>query len=94
MKINDKRNAIETFEVVTSLKSIDRYSNIKEDGSEYCIIVLKTNAGNYSNYESIWNKQLIDVESLDENSQLKITYKVHTAKNGLHFKNFIKVELL
>lgn len=94
MKINDKRNQIKTFEVVTSLKGIDRYFNTREDGSEYCVIRLKTKDGNYSNFESIWNRQHIDAESLDENAMIKITYTKFLAKTCAEIKNFIKVELV
>lgn len=90
MKINDKTNESKNV-IETVMTSIDRYTNNK-NGREFSIIVLKTNDGNFSNYESIWTHQNIDLEKASDSLRVRITYTTHIAKNGAEFKNFVSVE--
>lgn len=53
------------------------------------MILLETDKGIFSGWETRWDKLNIDVESLEDNAHLSIIYKVNKS-----FNNFIKVYVL
>ena len=80
--IDTRINALQIFER-TTLK-----------GEEIKILVVKTDNGSFSNYYSVWKKLHIDAEAIADNQKAKITYTIHKAKNGVMYKNFVKIEIL
>lgn len=89
MKITVVDNNIETVEA--KLQSISQYTTNKR-GIETIIVVLHTDKGNFSNFKQVWRRQHIDADSLNEGDMLTIDYTIHTAANGVQFKNFVKVK--
>ena len=86
MKINI-REKTDMMTIEARLLSIDQVTRKNTD-----IIVVMTDAGNFSNYKTIFEKQKLDVDTLNEGDELKISYVIHTAKNNVEFKNFVKIE--
>lgn len=89
MKINkiNKAGAQEMMTVNAKLIGIDQYTNKNSE-----IIVVKTNAGNFSGFLSTFNTQNLDVDTLAEGDELEITYTIYKAKNNVEYKNFKKIE--
>ena len=85
MKINIRENS-STMTVEAHLLSIDQVTRKNTD-----IIVIKTDVGNFSNYKTLFEKQNLDVDNLNEGDTLKISYVIHKAKNNVEFKNFIAI---
>ena len=86
MKINI-REKTDMMTIEARLLSIDQVTRKNTD-----IIVVMTDAGNFSNYKTIFEKQKLDVDTLNEGDELKISYVIYTAKNNVEFKNFVKIE--
>lgn len=92
MKITKTTSMKETATAYARLKSIGEFDRIGKDGNVTPIIVIRTDNGNFSNFRTVFDLQGIDVESLEADDRLEITYTVHVAKNGVKYKNFVKVE--
>lgn len=92
MKISKTTSLKETTTANARLKSIEEFDRIGRDGNVTPIIVIKTNHGNFSNFRTVFDAQGIDVEALQADDELEIVYTVHVAKNGVKYKNFVKVE--
>ena len=88
MKISTVKKDIQT--VKAKLTKVEQFTTSK-NGQELQILVLYTDKGNFSNHVSVWKKQHIDIEKLKEGEELSIDYTMHTAANGVQFKNFVKV---
>lgn len=58
-------------------------------GKNVAIICLVTDEGFFSNFESVWKKQGIDISKVKEGDPIEVLWK---DSNG--FKNFVKVMLV
>ena len=72
----------------TKINHINRVEKTnKKTNESYFVIVLLTNDGVFTNYESIWKRQMLDAESLTSVDLVEITY----VTNG-KYANFISVK--
>lgn len=90
-----KISKVETFKTTARLKGIEETSFKSKNGTDTDIIMLKTDSGTFTNFKSVWEKQHIDVEQLDEGDKLEIRYSKYVNQSkGRTFKNFITVDVV
>ena len=81
------------FEVKTKVQSVEASSFTSKNGADTTIVLVKTDAGTFSNFQSEWDKQSIDIETLNEGDELEITYKVFVKPHSERkFMNFVKIK--
>ena len=84
MKVED----VKYIKTTTKINRINRVEKTnKKTNESYFVIVLLTNDGVFTNYESIWKRQMLDAESLTRDDLVEITY----VTNG-KYANFISVK--
>lgn len=84
MKVED----VKYIKTTTKINHINRVEKTnKKTNESYFVIVLLTNDGVFTNYESIWKRQMLDTESLTRDDLVEITY----VTNG-KYANFISVK--
>ena len=89
MKIDN----IETKNMTTRIKSIEQQKFIAKAGQPTTIVLVKTEDGTFSNFLNIWEKQHIDLDSLEEGDLLNIVYTTFfNDKKNHEFKNFISIK--
>lgn len=86
MKINT------AITILTKIKGISKRVFTAKNGKETVIVIVHTEAGNFSNYENIWMKQKIDLEAINEDDLVEITYTTYfDAAHNHEYKNFVSV---
>lgn len=81
-------------QIKTRVKSIEQRKFIAKAGQETIIVLVKTEDGTFTNFLNIWEKQHIDLDSLEEGELIDITYTTffHAGKNR-EYKNFIAIKV-
>ena len=91
MKVDD----VQVMKVTTRIKSVERSEFVSKKGAETAIMIVRTAAGSFSNYVSVWERQGIDLDKVNEGDAVEIQYKVYRSENkNREFKNFITIKLL
>ena len=92
MKMKMKNIVIK--QIKTRVKSIEQRKFIAKAGQETIIVLVKTEDGTFTNFLNIWEKQHIDLDSLEEGELIDITYTTffHAGKNR-EYKNFIAIKV-
>ena len=94
MKITTVVSDKKIYVIDTHINELQIFERTTHNGEKIKILIVKTESGSFSNYYSIWKKLHIDAEAIADNQKAKITYTIHTAKNGVMYKNFVKIEIL
>ena len=82
-----------TLTTTTKIKDISKHTFMSKDGKETSIVIVHTEDGNFSNFESIWKKQKLDLDSIKEGDFVEITYTTYfDTKHSHEYKNFTKIE--
>ena len=77
----------------TKIKNISKHTFTSKDGKETSIVIVHTEDGNFSNFESIWKKQKLDLDNIKEGDFVEITYTTYFDNKHSHeYKNFTKIE--
>lgn len=77
----------------TKIKDISKHAFTSKDGKETSIVIVQTEDGNFSNFENVWKKQKLDLDSIKEGDFVEITYKTYfDTKHSHEYKNFTKIE--
>lgn len=89
-----KMNNIETKHMTTRIKSVEQQKFIAKAGQPTTIVIVKTEDGTFTNFLNVWEKQHIDLDSLEEGDLIDITYTTffHAGKNR-EYKNFISIKV-
>lgn len=88
-----KMNNIETKNMTTRIKSIEQQKFIAKAGHPTTIVLVRTEDGTFTNFLNIWEKQHIDLDSLEEGDLLDIAYTTFfNAKKNREYKNFISIK--
>ena len=91
MKMKITKN--EHLTVRAKVQSIEESHFTSKNGADTTIVLVKTDAGTFSNFQSEWDKQNIDIETLNEGDELEITYKVFVKPHSERkFMNFTKIK--
>lgn len=91
MKVDDVR----VMKVTTRIKSVERSEFVSKKGADTAIMIVRTEAGSFSNYASVWERQGIDLDKVSEGDAVEIQYKVYRCEGkNREFKNFITIKLL
>lgn len=78
--------------ITTKIKDISKHTFVSKNGRETSIVMIQTEAGNFSNFENIWEKQKIDLDNTKEGDLVEITYTTYfDAKHSHEYKNFLQV---
>ena len=70
MKIQIKK--VQTIE--TEIYAIEEQDFSSNNGNQTSIIILKTTAGNFTNYKQVWEKLKVDAERLNIGDKVLINY--------------------
>ena len=82
-----------TLTTTTKIKDISKHTFMSKDGKETSIVIVHTEDGNFSNFESIWKKQKLDLDNIKEGDFVEITYTTYfDTKHSHEYKNFTKIE--
>ena len=77
----------------TKIKDVSKHTFMSKDGKETSIVIVQTEDGNFSNFESIWKKQKLDLDNIKEGDFVEITYTTYfDTKHSHEYKNFTKIE--
>lgn len=91
MKIDDAR----VMKVTTRIKSVEKTEFISKKGAETTIMIVRTEAGSFSNYVSVWEQQGIDLDKVSEGDPVEIQYRIYRSESkNREFKNFITIKPL
>ncbi len=86
-------NNVDTYQIKTRVKSIEKRKFIAKAGQETIIVLVKTDDGTFTNFLNVWEKQNIDLDALEEGDLLDITYTTFfNAKKNHEYKNFITIK--
>lgn len=84
-----------TLTTTTKIKDISKHTFTSKDGKATSIVIVQTEDGNFSNFESIWKKQKLDLDSIKEGDLVEITYTTYfDTKHNHEYKNFKKVRIV
>ena len=82
-----------TLNTTTKIKDVSKHTFMSKDGKETSIVIVHTEDGNFSNFESIWKKQKLDLDNIKEGDFVDITYTTYfDTKHSHEYKNFTKIE--
>lgn len=77
--------------IKTKINCINKTEKInKQTGQKFSIIILLTKDGIFTNYESVWDKQMIDVEKLTKEDLVEISFVTKDGK----YANFVNVKVI
>lgn len=81
--------------IETTLLGVFKNTFTAKNGNDVTIISLKTSDGYFTNYESVWKKQNIDVSALPDKTKVSVGFIEHecTEKDRI-YKNFLSVKVL
>ena len=83
-----------TLTTTTKIKDISKHTFTSKDGRATSIVIVQTEDGNFSNFESVWKKQKLDLENIKEGDLVEITYTTYfDAEHNHEYKNFLQVTL-
>ena len=78
----------------TKIKDISKHTFTSKDGRVTSIVIVQTEDGNFSNFESVWKQQHLDLDSIKEGDLVEITYTTYfNAEHNHEYKNFKKVRV-
>lgn len=81
-----------TLTITTKIKDISKHTFTSKDGKATSIVIVQTEDGNFSNFESIWKNQKLDLDIIKEDDLVEITYTTYfDTKHNHEYKNFKKV---
>ena len=84
-----------TLTTTTKIKDISKHAFTSKDGKATSIVIVQTEDGNFSNFESIWKKQKLDLDNIKEGDLVEITYTTYFDTNHNHeYKNFLQVKTM
>lgn len=87
MKINT------AITITTKIKGIFKRTFTAKNGKQTTIVVIQTEAGNFSNYESVLKKQQLDLDNIEEGDLVEIAYTTYfDAEHDHEYKNFLQVK--
>ena len=79
----------------TKIKDISKHTFTSKDGKETSIVIVQTEDGNFSNFESIWKKQKLDLDNIKEGDFVEITYTTYfDTKHSHEYKNFLQIRAI
>ena len=82
-----------TLTTTTKIKDVSKHTFTSKDCKETSIVIVHTEDGNFSNFESIWKKQKLDLDNIKEGDFVEITYTTYfDTKHSHEYKNFTKIE--
>ena len=89
-----KMNNVVTKQITTRVKSIEQRKFIAKAGQETIIVLVRTEDGTFTNFLNVWEKQHINLDSLEEGDLIDITYTTffHAGKNR-EYKNFLAIKI-
>ena len=78
--------------VLTKTKGVTRRTLTTRNGNKANVVRILTEIGWLSNFESVWEKQNLDLDAVNEDDLIEVTYTTYTdeARNR-EYKNFISV---
>lgn len=81
--------------IETTLLGVFKNTFTAKNGNDVTIISLKTSDGYFTNYESVWKKQNIDVDTLPDIAKVSIGFIEHECANKDRiYKNFLSVNII
>ena len=84
-----------TLTTTTKIKDISKHTFTSKDGRATSIVIVQTEDGNFSNFESVWKKQKLDLDNIKEDDLVEITYTIYfDAKYNHEYKNFLQVTVV
>lgn len=84
-----------TMTVITKIKDVFKRTFTAKNGKETDIVVVQTEAGNFSNFENVWKKQKLDINNIKEDDQVEITYTTYfDASHDHEYKNFLQIRTI
>ena len=94
MKMKMKMKNIDIKQIKTRVKSIEQHKFFAKAGQETIIVFVITEDGTFTNFLSVWEKQHIDLDSLEEGDLIDITYTTFfNVEKNREYKNFIAIKI-
>ena len=89
-----KMKNINIKQIKTRVKSIEQRKFNAKAGQETIIVFVITEDGIFTNFLSVWEKQNIDLDSLEEGDLIDITYTTFfNVEKNREYNNFIAIKI-